>query len=249
MPKRPLLSAFALVIAIAAASPAIAAGGGGGGGNVGGGGGGGGRVVRGSTNDEPTGSRGYEKIALKKYDRGMRYVAAALELEKRAAEASDPSRSGELLGRAKKEYDRALRQFDSALSRSSDLHEVHSDRGFVLRKLGDYETALLAYDAALAIKADYAPAIEYRGEAYLELGRIEEAKRAYLSLAADEADLADMLLGKMQAWLSRPRAQSGDVDPSALEAFDRWVAERARIAHALPEPDGDPEGVTAALRW
>ena len=68
-------------------------------------------------------------------------------------------------------------------------------------------------------------------------------------MAGGEGDLADMLLGKMQTWLKRHRAEPGSVDPSALEAFATWVAERARIAHALPEPDGAREGATAALRW
>jgi len=221
----------------ASIAPAAGAGGGAGG-------------TAGSGGDEPTGSRAYEKIAYRNYERGRRHVERGLAIEKNAGEASDPERRDELLGRARGEYARALRQFDSALSRQSDLHEAHSDRGFVLRKLGDYEAALAAYDAALALEADFPPAIEYRGEAYLELGRLDDAKGAYLSLVGSEPALADQLLEKMRAWVARRREDPGIVDPGAVEAFAAWLEERARIAHAIPATEPAREDTTAASwRW
>ena len=228
-----------LLTGLGPASIAPAAGAGGGAGGIGGSGG-----------DEPTGSRAYEKIAHRTYERGRRYVRRGLEIEKNAGEAPDPERRDELLGRARGEYGRALRQFDSALSRQSDLHEAHSDRGFVLRKLGDYEAALAAYDAALALEADFGPAIEYRGEAYLELGRLDDAKGAYLSLVGSERALADLLLEKMRAWVTRHREDPGAGDPGAVEAFAAWLEERARIADAIPAAEpASKDTAAASLRW
>ncbi len=233
-----VLAATALVVAIAARDAHAAGGAAGGGGGVG---------AR-SAGSEPTGSRAYEKIAAKKHERGARYLKKGLAIEKKAAEAEDPPRRDELLGRAHDEYRRALRLFDSAISRQSDFHLAHSDRGFALRKLGDYEAALAAYDRALAIERDFAPAIEYRGEAYLELGRLDDAKRAYLALTSNEQALANLLLGKMQAWLARRSDDPGRLDPAALADFAAWVAERSRTADALPQPD-PPETDAGAWRW
>ena len=223
------------VTALLLASPCLAAGAGGGAGGLGSGNAG-----------EPTGSRAYEKIARKTYERGVRYVKRALELEQEAG-APPPGERPALPEPAVAEYRRALRQFDSAISRQSDMHEIHSDRGFVLRKLGDYEGALASYDRALELAPGFAPAIEYRGEAYLELGRLEEAKTAYLALAVDEPNLAQTLLAKMRSWLARQRENAEGHDPATVEAFGRWVEERDRLAQAFPvEAEAAP---VEAFRW
>jgi tetratricopeptide (TPR) repeat protein len=207
----------AALLAIAIAPGAVLAAGG----AIGGGGGAG--------PSGPSDSRSPEKLAVKSYHKGVRYMERAVETEKKLASASEADREA-LHEKAERQYVAALRKFDSSVSSNPDYYKAHSDKGFVLRRLGRWDEALAAYDRALAIESDYGPAIEYRAEAYLELGRLDEAKAAYLQLYESERELADLLMGKMREWVARRRADPKGIDPDAIESFAEWVAERGAMA-------------------
>lgn len=220
-----LLCVAALGLALGAA-PVWAAGGGGPSGGAGG--------------SLGASARGARKIAAKKYESALEYIAKAHAREQSLAEAS-PEERARLEKKARKDYEKALDKLESSLRRDPLRHEAHSDRGYVLRKLGDYETALTAYDEALALAPRYAPAIEYRAEAYLELERLADVQAAHTRLMRIDRPLADQLLEKMQAWVARYDPESDDSASPDLEAFRAWVGARTAAAQ---DPSSD-----SSRRW
>ena len=73
-------------------------------------------------------------------------------------------------------------------------------------------------------------AIEYRAEAYLGLNRLDEVKSAYITLFSADRPRADELTAAMEKWVETRKADSGGVDPAAIEEFGKWVAERKQLA-------------------
>lgn len=193
---------------------ALAAGGGGGGGS-------GGAISGGSE---------ARQRAVASYQRGEKLRNRGIKLLQEAAEAEDPEAKQEALESANKKFERALREFKKATRSDRKFHQAYNEIGFAERMLGNYDKALEAYDKALELEPGFPHAIEYRGEAYMRLGRLDDAKAAYMELFADHRKLADMLMKKMHAWLTLQRRKPGKVPAEQLDAFAKWVEERAEIA-------------------
>jgi hypothetical protein len=172
-----------------------------------------------------------EQLAVSYYDSGQRHLERAKKYESEYAKAdTSQKKRTKLEGRARKEYERAARDFEKSIGQNSELHQSHAALGFALRSVGKYEDALAAYNRALEIQPGYAEAIEYRGEAYLELGRLDEVKSAYMKLFPSVRKLADMLMVKMQSWVERHQQDPGAIDPRVIAAFGSWVEERSEVA-------------------
>ena len=103
-----------------------------------------------------------------------------------------------------------------------------------------------AYEQALALNPTYSEAIEYRAEAYLALNRLDDAKASYLTLLANARPHAAVLLQSMQQWLAERRKQPAGVAAADLDAFARWVDERAAVASQTASL---APGFVAVRRW
>jgi tetratricopeptide (TPR) repeat protein len=170
-----------------------------------------------------------EQQAATAYNDGVRAVKKADKAAAEAARATDSAKQGKLSKRANDSYSRALSKFEEAVALVPALFEAWNYIGYTKRNLGDYEGALQAYDKALAVSPGYPQAIEYRAQAYLKLSRLEDAKEAYLQLYAGNRELSNQLLSAMRDWIGTQRASTPS-DPATLEAFAKWVDERAAIA-------------------
>jgi tetratricopeptide (TPR) repeat protein len=170
-----------------------------------------------------------EQEAAAAYNDGVRAVKKADKAAAEAARATDSRKQEKLAKRASDSYSRALAKFEDSVALLPNAFEAWNYIGYTKRNLGDYEGALQAYDKALAISPGYAQAIEYRGQAYLRLSRLEDAKNAYLQLYAGNRELSNQLLAAMRDWIGTQRAGTPS-DPATLDAFARWVDERAAIA-------------------
>jgi tetratricopeptide (TPR) repeat protein len=172
-----------------------------------------------------------EERAIEAYNAGIerRDRGRRLEMEaERKPVGADRERAA---GRARAEFERARRDFERALKLSPKLFQAYNGLGYTLRKTGDYAKALEMYDLAIEMAPGlYTEAIEYRGEAYLGLNRIDDAKKAYLDLFGSDRKQADLLLQEMKNWIAKRQVDPAGVDPAALEAFEKWVGERAGIA-------------------
>ena len=164
------------------------------------------------------------------YNAGVRSIKKAQDFDAEAAKASTPERAAKAHDKAQKAYHDSLGSFIDAVGADPKMYEAWNYLGFANRHLGNYEDALSSYAKALEINPNFPNAIEYRGEAYLGLNQIEEAKGAYMALFRDSRPLADELMAAMHRW-AEARKQDAQGLPSAdVEAFTKWMDERAGIA-------------------
>jgi tetratricopeptide (TPR) repeat protein len=174
--------------------------------------------------------RSPEEMAIAAYNSGIDHKDKGLKIEETAAVAKDAKERAKVVDKAKKEYEKALKDFKSAASNSPQMYQAYNGMGFSYRKTGDYAKALEMYDRALQLKPGFPDAIEYRGEAYLGLNRVEDAKQAYLEILAADRKQADTLMAAMRQWIEQKKADPGGVDPAVVSGLESWVRERADIA-------------------
>ncbi len=134
---------------------------------------------------------------------------------------------------ARKEYEAALKDFQTAAEKEPDNFRAHNGAGYSLRKLGNYDRALASYERALALAPTSSEAIEYRAEAYLGLNRLTDTKQAYMHLFVHDRMASGVLMKAMKAWVEARRAQPAGVETAAIDAFDAWVRERDTLASSV----------------
>jgi tetratricopeptide (TPR) repeat protein len=164
------------------------------------------------------------------YNAGVRNIKKALDFDADAAKASTPEKAAKANEKAQKAYHDAVSSFIDAVGADHKMYEAWNYLGFANRHLGNYEDALSSYAKALEINPNYPDAIEYRGEAYLGLNQIEEAKGAYMALFRDSRPLADELMVAMHHWADARRKDAQGLSSADVEAFAKWMDERAGIA-------------------
>jgi tetratricopeptide (TPR) repeat protein len=217
-----LISRFAMLTLLAAASlamlpPARAAGGG----SMGGGGMSSMPEARERTPDEQ---------ARDRYNDGVRLIRKADDADATAQKTTDAAKRQKLQDRASEYYRKALARFEDAVQLSEGMYQAWNYIGYANRHLGEYTVALSAYDRALTLQPGYPEAIEYRGHAYLALNRLDDARNAYLALFPSNRKLADQLLAGMQAFVAARRSDAQGLDAAALDAFAKWVEERVSVS-------------------
>ena len=171
-----------------------------------------------------------EEIAESRYNSGLKRRDKAWKYEAKAAQISSGKKRDKLMGKAQKQYGKAIKNFRGAIEKNPVHYQAHSSLGYALRRTGQYEDALEAYDRALGLAPSYAEAIEYRAEAYLGLDRLEDAKGAYIRLFALERTRADELMRAMETWIEQKQGDPSGLAPETLQEFSTWVQERREIA-------------------
>ncbi len=134
---------------------------------------------------------------------------------------------------ARKEYEAALKDFQTAIKLTPDNYRAHTGAGYCQRKLENYARALDSYERALKISPSFTEAIEYRAEAYLGLNRLDEVKQAYMHLFVHDRTASHVLMNAMKAWVEARRAQPAGIDAATFTAFESWVKERDALAAAV----------------
>jgi len=172
-----------------------------------------------------------EESARRDYNSGVGYIKKAQEYDSDAAAAgSDEKKNSKALAKSRTAYAHALDEFNKAVSQQPGMYQAWNYIGFANRHLGNYDAALSAYARALELNPTYPDAIEYRGEAYLGLNRIDDAKGAYMTLFRDSRSLADQLMTAMRKWTDAHLKDPQGLLPADVEAFSKWVDERAGMA-------------------
>lgn len=189
-------------------------------------------------------SRTPEEIAIASYNSGIEHKDKGIKIEESAAAITDVKEHTKTIDKAKKEYDKALKDFRTAAANNPEMYQAYNGQGFAYRKTGDYVKALEMYDKALKLQPGFPDAIEYRGEAYLGLNRIEDAKQAYLQVLAADRKQADTLMAAMKVWIQDHKAAPAGVDPATVDALEKWIGERAEIAK-----DTAPMGLSHGPSW
>jgi tetratricopeptide (TPR) repeat protein len=188
-------------------------------------------MPRGSGTSEPRPpSLTPEEQAAQRYNDGLKHSDKADAILKESESIADAKKRAKKESEARKDYEKAKGEYESAVKLDASMYEAHGALGYVLRRLGDYDASLKSYDRALALKPGYPPAVEYRGEAYLGLNRVEDAKTAYMGLFNADRPKADMLVGAMKKWIETRRQNPAGVDAQTIEEFSKWVSQRQEIA-------------------
>ncbi|HEX3951773.1 MAG TPA: tetratricopeptide repeat protein [Steroidobacteraceae bacterium] len=164
------------------------------------------------------------------YNAGVRNIKRAQEYDADAVKAATPEKAAKAHDKAQKAYHDSLSSFIDAVGADPKMYEAWNYLGFANRHLGNYEDALSSYAKALEINPNFPNAIEYRGEAYLGLNQLEEAKGAYMALFRDSRPLADELMVAMHHWADARRQDAQGLSSGTVEAFTKWMDERAGIA-------------------
>ena len=172
------------------------------------------------------------EMAAEAYNSGIGHRDKALKADADAKKAKKDSDRQKNEKKTSEELGKALKDFQRAVELNPNLPEAYNGLGFTYRKMGDYSKALANYDQALQLAPKFVDAIEYRGEAYLALDRIDDAKQAYLTLFAMDRKQADALMKAMQDYVVKKKADPAGLDPAALSALEKWIAERSGVADA-----------------
>ena len=189
----------------------------------------------------PSGGGGSMPSGRRRKWRSPRTTAASItrtreSRSKLAADvAKDAKERAKVEDKAKKEYEKALKDFKSAASNSPQMYQAYNGMGFSYRKTGDYAKALEMYDKALTLKPGFPDAIEYRGEAYLGLNRVDDAKQAYLEILAADRKQADTLMAAMQKWIADRRRPTR---PASIPAVVVWAGDLDERARRDRQGDG-----------
>ncbi|HZF17995.1 MAG TPA: tetratricopeptide repeat protein [Steroidobacteraceae bacterium] len=192
---------------------------------------------------EPPKEQTPDQIAKNNYNRGVKEVERAKSADEDAAKATDAGKKQKLAEKARKSFSKARDYFLVAVDSRSDMYQAWNYLGYTQRKLGNYDKAIAAYDQALGYNPAYGEAIEYRGEAYLALGRLDDAKAAYMHLFRDARPLAAELMTAMQKWIGDRRQNPQGLSTDDLDAFAKWVDERAALSQKAAlgqEPSSAP---------
>jgi tetratricopeptide (TPR) repeat protein len=162
-----------------------------------------------------------EAAATEAINSGLKRLARADDLE-----TKNPRQ-------ARKDYEAALKDFQTAVKLAPANYRAHNNLGYSYRKLGNYARALESYDQALKLAPAFSDAIEYRAEAYLGLNRLDEAKQAYMHLFVNDRGASNVLMKAMKAWVAQRRTTPAGIDAATLNAFDAWVQERDTLAASV----------------
>ena len=178
----------------------------------------------------PARARTPEELARSAVNSGVRQIKKADGYSDDAEEATKPEKRAKAEKKALAAYAEAAEHFQKAVEHQPANHDSWNYLGYAQRHLGRNEAALASYARALKLKPGFPEAIEYRAEAYIALNRFDEAREAYMDLFGRARPLADRLLASMKKQVAAKRQTPEGVAPEALEAFAKWVEERATIA-------------------
>jgi tetratricopeptide (TPR) repeat protein len=172
-----------------------------------------------------------EERAIEAYKSGDDHRVKGKKLEEDATtkKGADIEKT---LAKAKSEYQKSLKDFNTAAKLNPKLAPAYNGMGFAYRKTGDYAKALEMYDQAIELAKPkfFSEAVEYRGEAYLALNRIEDARQSYLDLFAADRTQADSLMEAMKKWVAAHKTDPAGVAPETVTGFEKWLDERDGLA-------------------
>jgi len=173
-----------------------------------------------------------DAAAKKAYAAGLKALTKAREYDAAADKASNADKRAKELDKADDAYVKALDEFTEALANKGDMLDAWNYAGSIHLRLGAYAESVDDFDHVLRQNADLYPAVESRAEACLALDRLDEVESAYMDLSSHSAPLADQLMRVMQQWLKSRRVDPKGVRVSDVDAFDKWLQERAAAAKA-----------------
>jgi len=100
-------------------------------------------------------------------------------------------------------YDRAITEYNRAISLKADYVEAFVSRGNAQRRRGDLNRALEDYNRVLGLKNDYAEVYNYRGFIHAQRGDLNRAIQDYTQAIRYKANYADAFFNRAHAYGKR----------------------------------------------
>lgn len=89
------------------------------------------------------------------------------------------------------DYDKALQQFNSCISKDYTFLDAYMEKGRILYKQAKYKEAISVYDLAIKVSNSFADAHFWKGKCQEALGQKDEAKISYQRAYAFDKTLTD----------------------------------------------------------
>jgi len=167
-----------------------------------------------------------EERSIRLYKEGLKHKEKAQDRERRADQTLKLKNKEKLLGKAQKEYQKAIEKQSKAVKLDRENYKAFNELGYALRMTGDLRKAVGAHNYALSINPKYYPAWEYRGEILIRLGFFDDAKESYMVLFHNDRTLASELMVAFDEWL----ADNTSLSSKEKEQFVEWLDVRKRLA-------------------
>jgi tetratricopeptide (TPR) repeat protein len=94
----------------------------------------------------------------------------------------------------KEQHDRAIKDYDKAITLNPKYAEVYNNRGIAYTKKGKADRAIVDFDKAIALNSKFANAFYHRGIAYDDKGEYDRAVPDYVRAAALDPQYAEAYL-------------------------------------------------------
>ena len=134
----------------------------------------------------------------------------------------------------KREYDRAIQDYDEAIRLDPEYALAFADRGSTYRLKGRYDRALQDYDEAIRLNPSNALWLGTRGFTYLKLKRYDQAIADYDAALKIDPKRAFTLFSRGVAKRARGDTTGGDADIAAAKAIDANIAAEAAKFDIVP---------------
>ncbi|MEE8443338.1 MAG: tetratricopeptide repeat protein, partial [Dehalococcoidia bacterium] len=122
-------------------------------------------------------------------------------------------------------HERAMAEFDQAISLNPQDGDAYLNRGFAYYSLGDLDIAIRDFTQAIRLNPQDAQAYTNRGSAYYELERYERAIRDYEQAISIDPQFADVYYNRGLAYLYLPDLKRAIQDFSTALDFNSGDAD------------------------
>ncbi len=141
-----------------------------------------------------------EKKAISQYNDGVKHMDKAKALVSKGDSTYAFNYRATSDAKAKKEYDKSVKNFTTAIELKSDFPEAWNNLGYCYRKVDKLPLSLEAYHKALELKPGFPEALEYLGETYLAMDSLHLAQGQLQMLQDLKSPYADTLMKSIEIY-------------------------------------------------
>ena len=134
-----------------------------------------------------------EKKATAQYNDGVKHMDKAKKIVSTGDSTYAFNYRATSDAKAKKEYEKAVKNFGTATELKPDFAEAFNNLGYCYRKLDKLPLSLEAYHKALELKPEFPEALEYLGETFLAMDSLHLAQGQLQMLQELKSAYADTL--------------------------------------------------------
>ena len=141
-----------------------------------------------------------EKKAISQYNDGVKHMDKAKAIVSTGDSTYAFNYRATSDAKAKKEYDKSVKNFTTAVEIKPDFPEAFNNLGYCYRKLDKLPLSLEAYQKALELQPEFPQAREYLGETFLAMDSLHLALGQLQLLQELKSPYADTLLKSIEVY-------------------------------------------------